>query len=117
VPPQDALDGLLHDATEAYMVDVPRPLKAHLSGYKELEAKTWRVIADAFALPSELPASVHYADNAILLAEKEQLMYPNPPGLAWEGADKYRTPDVLIVGYTPTRAREVFLNRFHELTK
>ena len=39
VPKEDALWGLLHDATEAYLVDVPRPIKKHLGGYMEAEAR------------------------------------------------------------------------------
>src|SRR5688572_25823546 len=33
----DQLAALLHDAGEAYVVDVPRPIKPYLSNYKELE--------------------------------------------------------------------------------
>jgi hypothetical protein len=32
VPPEFALTALMHDATEAYLVDIPRPLKPYLTG-------------------------------------------------------------------------------------
>src|ERR1017187_6756440 len=37
--PMDALYGLLHDAAEAYCVDVPRPIKNELTGYTEIEGR------------------------------------------------------------------------------
>src|SRR3954465_12827051 len=39
---------LLHDASEAYMGDVPRPIKQILSGYKEVEDKIQSVIGVHF---------------------------------------------------------------------
>ena len=50
--PADALDGLLHDAAEAYMCDMPRPIKYSpgLEGFKELEKKIEAVIQKRFDL-------------------------------------------------------------------
>ena len=36
-PSEYALWGLLHDASEAYLTDIPRPIKPYLSSYKEFE--------------------------------------------------------------------------------
>jgi flavin-dependent thymidylate synthase len=47
VPPEHALCALMHDATEAYLVDIPRPLKRMLAGYTVLEDRLWRVIAES----------------------------------------------------------------------
>src|SRR5689334_2642685 len=58
VAPEDALAALLHDATEAYVVDVPRPLKRQLAGYREIEEQVWFAIAYRFRLDYELPAAV-----------------------------------------------------------
>jgi hypothetical protein len=111
VPPEDALAGLLHDAAEAYCIDVPRPLKGYLAGYEDIEHRNWRAICQRFGLPVELPASVKLADNAVLLAEKAALMLPQPmpwnvPGTA---------APVLVEGYTPADARYLFLDRFDTL--
>lgn len=79
VPPEHALPGLMHDATEAYVTDVPRPLKRGLGAvYEEIEAGAWRAICAAFALPLELPECVKHADNAVLMAEKQQIMCSTP---------------------------------------
>ena len=49
-----ALAGLLHDAAEAYVVDVPRPLKRFLPGYKEIEREVARAIEKRFGLPGDI---------------------------------------------------------------
>src|SRR5437868_2917508 len=65
VPRQHALQGLLHDATEAYMVDVPRPLKVELDNYARIEDLNWRCIAAVFGVPYEMHESVKRADNDV----------------------------------------------------
>lgn len=64
-----ALWGLLHDASEAYLVDVPRPVKPYLTGYKDAESMVMRRVCDRFGLPHEMPAAVHAADDRILADE------------------------------------------------
>ena len=62
---------LLHDATEAYLRDIPKPLKELLPEYKTIENKLYRVIADKYNLYAEIPEIVHQADLADLHAEWE----------------------------------------------
>src|ERR1039457_6405429 len=59
-PPEHALWGLLHDASEAYLVDLPRPLKLlpEFAPYREAERRSQRAVAVRFGLPEEQPASV-----------------------------------------------------------
>lgn len=113
VAPEDALVALMHDATEAYVVDVPRPLKPFLPGYKEIEAGVWRAIALHFNLPAELPASIKLADNAMLLAEAEQIMKPHPAPWSVPG----EPANVQIRGWRPDMAEFRFLERFALLTR
>ena len=58
--PEDALWGLLHDASEAYLSDVPAPLKElpEFEAYRAAERSLQRVIAARFGLAPEQPASV-----------------------------------------------------------
>lgn len=115
VPPEFALTGLLHDATEAYTNDMGRPLKrARLMwGYRRIEARNWRAITERFDLPRVLPFKVHYADNAVLLTERSALMYPT--GREWN--INVIPARVRINCWEPEVAEKMFLDRFYELTR
>jgi len=113
VPAEHALAALLHDATEAYCADVPRPLKPFLAGYADIEQRIWEVIAERFGLPRELPECVKAADNAVLLAEKDQIMRPAPADWRVPG----NAAPIRIAYWTTDQAREAFLSRFALLVK
>lgn len=111
VPPEHAFQALLHDATEAYLVDVPRPLKRYLTNYHEIEDTLWKAIAKRFGIPEELHPSIKEADNAVLLAEAEQIMGPKPAPWNIEG----KAADVKVRCNSPWLARNRFMLRFTEL--
>lgn len=111
VPSEHALCALLHDATEAYCVDVPRPIKRFLAGYRDIETRIWHAVAARFNLPLEMPECVHAADNAVLLAEKDQIMLPSPAPWSVPG----EAAKVTIVRWTPGNARRMFLRRYHAI--
>lgn len=114
VPKEFAMQGLMHDATEAYVIDVPRPLK-HLLGasYENLEAATWGAICAKYGLPLDLDPSVKMADNTVLLAEKE-VMLGEPP-LPWTWAKGLRPAKVDIHFFSPAEASNRFLKRYREI--
>lgn len=114
LPPSLKLIGLLHDATEAYLKDIIRPIKRMLYEYQVLEERNWKeAIAPAFGLPLDLPAEVKQADNAVLLREMHVLMPPRPKGL--DGYPKGTPADVFIAGYTPEQAKKLFLREYYRL--
>lgn len=111
VPPEHALQALMHDATEAYLVDVPKPIKALLRGYEEIEQATWRAIAIAFDLPVQMHESVHRADLAVLLAEKEHLLGRSPqPWCMAPDVEPARLGEIQCLA--PREAKAMFLERF-----
>lgn len=111
VPPHMRLMGLLHDASETYVVDVPRPLKPSLVGYKEIENKVWEAIAARFGLSSVMPPEIKVADNAVLLAERDQIMKPEAAPWCLDG-----TPaPVTIECLSPQDAELLFLREFGRL--
>ena len=72
VPREDKLWALLHDASEAYLVDLPRPIKRHSEigkHYRIAEDVVMEVIARKFGLPPE-PMSIQRADKAMLCVER-----------------------------------------------
>lgn len=79
---QIQLWGLLHDASEAYLVDLPTPLKAHdVFGriYRAAEAKLQKAVCRRFSLPEKEPAAVRVADRVLLATEVRDLMHGDRP--------------------------------------
>ena len=72
--PELRLTALMHDASEAYLVDIPRPIKPILTNYKDLEDKMMHVIAERFGFIFPFPKEIHEADNYILQKEWDCLM-------------------------------------------
>lgn len=104
-------EGLLHDAAEAYLADVIRPLKVIFPAYKEAEEKIERAIAEKFGLIFPWPDDVKEADNVLLATEKRDLVVPNDQ-------DWGPMPDPLpgtIRGWSAPVAKGQFLRRAKEL--
>lgn len=111
VDSENSLAALLHDATEAYVVDVPRPLKYLLPQYQELENKAWSVISTRFNISSKLPEQVKEGDNRILINEKSTLF---SRAERW-GVDSLQSLPIKVSGWQPEEAERRYLNRFREL--
>jgi hypothetical protein len=73
------LEALLHDATEAYLGDVPKPLKNNLPDYQAIEKNMYRVIAEKFGVPVEMSREVKIADVVMLEMEWNDLMLGKTP--------------------------------------
>lgn len=72
--PQMALETLLHDATEAYYCDLPRPFKYNLPLYREFEIKLEKIISTKFGISYPMPYWLKELDTRMLKTEKDQLM-------------------------------------------
>lgn len=114
VPPEDALDGLLHDASEAYLGDVSTHLKSLLPEYKALEARTERAIAAKFGTSYPLLPSVKEADGRMLMTEVRDLM-PDGPRQDWPDALPYN--EIVVRPWSSDFAKVWFLDRYEELRK
>jgi hypothetical protein len=115
VPPEHALWGLLHDAGEAYLVDLPRPIK-HGSEmgaiYREAENRLMRAVCQRFGLLSAEPTAIRAADQTMLFTEQRDLM--GGPPKAWR--DPVEPLPMTLVPLAPKDAERAFLRRFAELT-
>lgn len=69
--PGETLWALLHDATEAYLIDLPTPLKSteDMTAFREIEYHLHEAIADRFRLQWPMPDCVRSWDAAALWAE------------------------------------------------
>lgn len=113
VDPEHALAALLHDATEAYVVDVPRPLKRYLPDYQAIENRVWRAITLKYGLDMTLPAQVKEFDTRILLNERDELM--SRTRYSWEEDTEYQPLPLTIEGWVPEIAEGRYLQRLDSL--
>jgi hypothetical protein len=112
-PPDAALWGLLHDLGEAYVGDLPRPVKALLPSFEAIEMELLRAASKAFELCWPVPEAVKVADDTLLATEARDLMVDPPE--PWP-----LTQDPLDRRIEPLSAREAereFLGRFELLTR
>ena len=63
----------MHDAAEAYIKDMPSPIKLLLPDYRALEQRVEIAICERFGLPLALSSCVKYADLIMLASEKRDL--------------------------------------------
>lgn len=112
VAPENQLWGLLHDAAEAYLSDIPRPIKQVLPDFKRFEDHLLTVIAKRFSLPVNIPEGVHQADNVLLATEKNSIMGEEPA--PWMDLPDSLDP-AMIQCLVPGEAEVFFLERYREL--
>ena len=111
IEPEFALWALLHDATEAYVGDMVRPLKLNMPEYRAVEDRVEFAIAERFGLPLPMPTRVKEVDTAILLNERRALLSDSYP---WSTDGELL--NVEIHGWEPTSAEARYLARFDLLT-
>lgn len=70
----DKLAALLHDASEAYLTDMPRPIKSQMPQYKEIENNLMVVISEKFGFAYPLSGEVKAADEQALKYEWQEFM-------------------------------------------
>lgn len=103
---------LMHDASEAYLNDITRPVKhtQELSGYRVLEARVQLAVCRRYQLEAAEPESVKHVDGLVLRAEQRDLMFM-PVGWRMKGEAH---PD-RIHPMPPATAKRAFLQRFDDL--
>jgi len=113
------LEGLLHDAAEAYICDIPRPLKRHIASYSSIEYKVQKAIFEAFNLPmitaNHLAYMIKDIDTSLMVYEAESIM---PNANNW--TSEYNTIPLKIkhvLGLSPQEAEKQFLDMFNYLTE
>lgn len=120
VPREHQLCALLHDATEAYLGDIGRPLKYAngMEGYKIIEKLNWeRAIAPAFGLPLKQPEIIKKLDMAMLHVEMKAMNMDINLAIADTEMSVDSLPDIEINNWPPESAEMLFLQRYYDLVK
>jgi 5'-deoxynucleotidase YfbR-like HD superfamily hydrolase len=116
VPQHYALEGLLHDAHEAFIGDVSTPLKMLLPDYHGVEKAVEKAVRERFGVPWALPWAVKHADLVALATERRDFMAWNPDD-TWDCLTGIEPAEEPLVPWGPETARREFLARYSYLTK
>src|SRR4051794_8889356 len=104
----------MHDATEAYLGDMPHPLK-HRSplgaAFKEAEAHLEEAIRERFGIKADVP-EIKAADRALLATERRAFSAETWEWPELEGVDPL---DLELHAWSPEQAAEEFAQRYAEL--
>jgi hypothetical protein len=113
VAPEDAKTALMHDAHEAYIGDMTRPLKNLIPQYQLIEARIEQAVRAVFGLPVITPASVNHADLVALASEQRDLMPRHDD--EWACIADIEPLPIRLEPVGAVDAEALFLQRYHEL--
>ncbi len=116
IPKRYALAALMHDAAEAYVSDVARPIKPHLPMFKEIESKIMAAICKRFGFSwtGRDDVTVKIADLRMLATERQQIMALKAP--EWDSLKDVVPYDTHLECWSPGKAELCFLSRFRVLS-
>lgn len=126
---KEQLEFLMHDASEAYLNDLVRPIKhrPQLEFYRKQEDVIQEIIFDKFGLQFPFSQKVHDVDNQVLMNELPQLILTHGEVVSKAKElsvslqesrkilRKSKRDNCAIPQYTPEEAEKLFLDRFYEL--
>ena len=115
VPERYAFAGLMHDAAEAYIGDMVRPLKNHLPEFRKIESRLMGAIHARFGIDmnEEMEREVKRGDNILLATEARDLMAPPPD--EWNLAESPMRERIVVT--IPRWTERQFLLRFAALCR
>lgn len=111
---EDAFQGLMHDASEAYLVDLPKPIKERIDIYKQIEYNVMLVIAMKFGFHWPESPNTKQADEAALSMERDALFTAHN----WHDVRRVRAPREVKWKHEERSTRhwkQCFLERAYEL--
>lgn len=112
-----AFYALMHDASEAYLMDVPRPIKPELTNYYEIEARLMAVILAKYGVGfgDQIKKDVVEIDNSMIFWERDAIVgqpvapygneFQHPGGSIFDEVPNF-------CSWSPKRAKAEFLMRF-----
>ncbi len=99
---EDKLAALMHDASEAFLLDMPTPIKNRLPHYKWYEHKLMLIIAGKFGFEYPLNHDLKVIDKDLLILEWDNMV---------------EVDNAEFVSWTPKKAKKEFLKMFYKLTE
>ena len=112
---EDAFAALMHDATEAYLGDMPHPLKHRGplgAAFREAEQHLEAVLRERFAIKPDVP-EIKRADRALLATERRAL---SDEAWHWPELEGVEPLEMALEPWPPDEAARAFAARYAELT-
>ena len=111
---EDVFAALMHDATEAYLGDMPHPIK-HRSplgaAFKEAEDRLETVLRERFAIKPDVP-EIKRVDRALLATEREAF---SSISWDWPELEGVEALELELTAWEPDEAARRFTERYAEL--
>lgn len=108
IPAELKLQALMHDASEAYLGDLPTPIKRLLPRYTKIEDNLMRVIAQKFGFDWPMHPTVNTIDKLVLQWEWYSMFEKNYDHPDLKGLPKLKP-------IPADEARTLFLHNFNRL--
>ena len=105
---------LMHDAQEAYIGDMPKPLKIMMPEFQRLEEWIEKAVRSKFDISNDYEKIIKKFDLQMLKAEKRYL-FPDDKEL-WFGFDLIEDVNIEINCLSPSEAEKRFIGAFNQLS-
>lgn len=111
--PDDLLKLLMHDAPEAYLVDVPRPVKQYMPEFRKWDKKINDVIYTWLGYPGgAIPAMQDSLDSRIIRNERRDLMFKSKHVWGVDTLEPLGLPT--IRAWSSEKAERLFIQKFNK---
>ena len=111
---EDVFAALMHDASEAYLGDMPHPIK-HRSplgaAFKEAEDNLERVLRERFGINADVP-EIKRVDRSLLATERRAF---SGESWHWPELEGVEPLALELTAWSPDAAAEAFVRRYEEL--
>ncbi|AIM40606.1 hypothetical protein [Vibrio phage VpKK5] len=116
LPPSLAFAGLMHDASEAFVMDMPKPIKRTMPDYEELELEVMsQIVAQYDLLDTMDNPQIKHADMRALAIEMINLFPADQIRQSYPWIDEYDIPEGQLLPMKPEHAEAHFIARFKEV--
>ena len=114
----DPFEGLMHDAHEAYFIDMPKPWKMLLPDYVKIEHQLEGAMRKQFKLVPTISNGCKRADLIALAMEAQRLLPNRGTDFAWPDgimSQAMRLSDLQLNYWEPAVARSHWLAAYNEM--
>jgi hypothetical protein len=116
LPKELQLAGLLHDAAEAYLSDIPSPIKQFLPQFRDMEANVMLAIVKKFGIPNDVVSEALIKKADLQQLRTEALVMLPSKGAEWTITKNITEDGVRPIGYPPNMAYTFFMKAYQYLT-